>query len=402
MDSSTPKYSWSPPLWYFALVSAVSVMGITMLSPALPLIKQQFNATDDAVQLLITGYLIAISLGQLYFGRLSDQVGRRPVMMVGALLYTLGGAGGYLANSVDWVTGFRVVQGIGAAACFSMARAIINDCFKRSEAARYMSLVQTIMAVIPALSLAFGGIVVTYMGWRGTMLIMSLAGLLSLVSSLYLLRETLVDRSLVHSHTIWQAYRVVLGNRIFLGFAMTTAMQSGMFFSLTGLLPYQYSNLGFTSMEFGLGFSLTPVCYVIGNALNRYYFLNLGLERASLLGCSINLVAVIGFFAANAMGMTHILSLIIPGCLFGFSNGLIVANTSVGAVAASGRHAGTGAGIAGALQMGVGGVAGSVLVAAGGAQDFMIAAVGLVGMSSLSLASMFYVNRNKDECFRQA
>ncbi len=370
-------------------------MGITLLSPALPLIKQQFNATGNAVQLLITGYLIAISLGQLYFGRLSDRIGRRPVMMTGALFYTLGAAGGYLASEIDWATGFRVIQGIGAAACFSMARAIINDCFERSEAARYMSLVQTIMAVIPALSLALGGLVVTYMGWRGAMLIMSAFGLLSLVTSLHLLRETLVDRSVTRSHSAWQAYRGVLKNRVFLGFSVTTSMQTGMFFSLTGLLPYQYNSLGFSSMEFGIAFSLTPLCYIIGNALNRYYFLNLGLERAALLGCYLNLLAVIGFFTFDAMAMTHILSLVIPGCLFGFSNGLIVANTTVGAVAASGQHAGTGAGIAGAMQMGMGGIAGSVLVAIGGAQDFMIGAIGLVVMSLLALVSMFYVNTNQ-------
>ena len=397
MDNAIPKSSWSPPLWYFAMVSAVSVMGITLLSPALPIVKQQLGATDDSVQLILTGYLIAISLGQLYFGRLSDRIGRRPVMMIGALFYTLGAAGGYLANDVDWLTGSRVVQGIGAAACFSMARAIINDCFERSEAARYMSLVQTIMAVIPALSLALGGLVVTYMGWRGTMLIMSLGGLLTLISSLYLLQETLVDRSGAQSNSIWQAYRMVLGNRIFLGFACATSMQTGMFFCLTGLLPYQYSSLGFTSMEFGLAFSLTPMCYVIGNALNRSYFLKFGLERAALLGCSLNLISVIGFFAFDAMDMTHILSLVIPGCLFGFSNGLIVANTTVGAVAASGRNAGTGAGIAGAMQMGMGGIAGSALVAMGGAENFMIASSGLIAMSLLALISMYYVNTKHGE-----
>ena len=114
-----------------------------------------------------------------------------------------------------------------------------------------------------------------------------------------------------------------------------------------------------------------------------------------MLGCYLNLLAVIGFFTFDAMAMTHILSLVIPGCLFGFSNGLIVANTTVGAVAASGQHAGTGAGIAGAMQMGMGGIAGSVLVAIGGAQDFMIGAIGLVVMSLLALVSMFYVNTNQ-------
>ena len=395
MEPTVRKSSWTPPLWYFALVSAVSVMGITLLSPALPIIKQELSATDDSVQMLITGYLIAISLGQLYFGRLSDRVGRRPVMMVGAVLYTLGAAGGYVSNDIEWVTGNRVLQGIGAAACFAMARAIINDCFERADAARYMSLVQTIMAVVPALTLAVGGLVVVWTGWRGAMLIMSIAGLLSLVSSLFLLRETLQESTSRLTDSVWQAFSSVLKNPVFVGFTTVNAMQTGMFFCLTGLLPFQYTRLGFSSLEFGLGFSMTPVCYVIGNAMNRHYFLNMGLERAALLGCVLNLVSVLSFFLTQAIGMNHILSLVIPGCLFGFSNGLIVANATVGAVAASGRHAGTGAGISGAVQMGMGGVAGSILVAVGGAENFLIAAGGLILMSVTGVWAMNKVRRRQ-------
>ena len=89
--------------------------------------------------------------------------------------------------------------------------------------------------------------------------------------------------------------------------------------------------------------------------------------------------------------MTHALSLALPCCLFGFSNGIVVANATIGAISASGQHAGTGTGIVGSWQMATGGIAGAIIVGLGGAQYFAIASAVLIVMGIVSVLSMLFV-----------
>lgn len=93
--------------------------------------------------------------------------------------------------------------------------------------------------------------------------------------------------------------------------------------------------------------------------------------------------------------MTHALALALPCCLFGFSNGIVIANATVGAISSAGQHAGTGSGLTGAGQMAAGAIAGSIIVGLGGARNFQLAAAGLILMSLVSVASIAYVYRRR-------
>ena len=387
-----------PPMWLVALTVASSVMGITLLTPALPMIQEELGVSSSAVQALLTVYLVALAVGQLVYGTLSDRIGRRPILLFGAMLYGFGGAAASMADSIEALTFYRIIQGLGAAACLSMGKAIINDCFDRADAARNMSTVSAMLAVVPILALTLGGVLVQMAGWPGPMAVISAGGFVVFALAIMMIRETNLNRTdSINIVAVITAYRTVLRNRIYILFALTSGMQVGMFFALNGFMPYQYQRLGFSPIEFGLWFSLTPVSYLLGNAMNNVYFVSRGIERASMIGCVLTLVSVIALYTTQAIGMTHALSLALPGILFGFANGIVVANTTIGAISAAGRHAGTGTGLAGAWQMATGGIAGAIIVGLGGAQNFQLAASGLILMSVISVGSIICVYRWRDK-----
>ena len=165
---------------------------------------------------------------------------------------------------------------------------------------------------------------------------------------------------------------------------------------MLGFLPYQYARLGVSPAEFGIWFALTPVSFIIGNIVNRYYFIERGIERAAMLGCMLTLVSVLAMYATQFAGMAYPLAIALPCCLFGFSNGIVISNTVVGAIHASGDHAGTGSGLLGAWQMAFGGFIGVVIIGLGGAEDFLLAVLFLIFMSVISVASIFYIYRHRD------
>ena len=386
----------APPIWYLAMCTASAVLGLTILTPILPLITHDLGVSTVAVQQLLTVYLIAISVGQLVSGPLSDRFGRKPLMLAGTVLYSLGGLATALSDSIDWLIVWRTLQGLGAAACMAMGRAILNDVFERAEAARQMSTISMVLAIAPALSIAFGGFLADSAGWQGTMVLLSIIGVIMFVATCYLMAETNLKRlSRFDWLTILTTHWHVLGNRLFLCWTMTSGMQIGVFFVLNGILAYQYQRNGYSLAEFGLWFSLTPLSYFFGNSLNRNWFVARGIERAALIGCALSLIAMLALLITQALGMKHALALALPCCLFGFSNGIVVANSTIGAITSVGRHVGTASGIVGAWQMATGGIAGAIIVALGGAETFAVAAIALIAMCVVSLLCMMIVHRHK-------
>lgn len=386
----------APPIWFLALCTASAVVGLTLLSPTLPLIKAELDVSSEAVQQLLTVYMVALACGQLIYGPVSDRIGRRPILLLGALLFSIAGIAAMFTQSINQLIVFRAVQGFGAAACMAMGRAIVNDVYPREEAARQMSTISMVLAIAPALSLVFGGIVAQSAGWKGAMALLALSGVVVFSSGFFLVTETNLQRiARINVRSVSAAYSSVLSNKLFLGWAMAGGMQVGIFFSLNGFLAYQYQRHGYSMAEFGMWFSLTPIFYLIGNSANRHWFVKRGIERAALIGCTLSFIAVLSMFITQSIGLTHALSLAIPCSLFGFANGIIIANSTIGAMSAVGKHAGTGSGIVGAWQMATGGIAGAIIIALGGAQVFSIAAGTLIVMSVIAVLSMVYVYRRR-------
>lgn len=385
-----------PPIWFLAFCTAVGIVGLTVLTPILPLIKSDLQVSSGAAQQLFSGYLIALAAGQLVWGSLSDRYGRRPVLLIGALLFTLSGLAVMIFEDIYMLAVCRFIQGFGAAACMAMARAIVNDAFERTEAARTMSTISMVLSVAPALSLAGAGWLAELAGWKSTMAVLVVCGTLLLLSGFRIIRETnLQPQDRIDVGTLLTTYKTLLQNPLFNFWTLASGMQVGIFFCLNSFLAYQYQRNGYSLSEFGLWFSLTPLFYLLGNSFNRSWFVHRGMELAALTGCLLSLLSALTMLATQAYGLTHALSLAIPCSLFGFANGIIIANTTVGAISAAGHHRGSGTGIVGAWQMAAGGIASAIIVAIGGAQTFSTAVLVVIAMACVSVASMVYVYKHR-------
>ena len=251
---------------FIALTIASPVMGLVLIVPAIPEIVSRFSITGNMGQSLITLYLIALGLGQLVYGIASDRFGRRPILIIGSLTFAVGSALILLANSIEFLLFCRVIQGLGAAACLSMGRAMINDNFVRAEAAKHMSTAQTIQSTVPIIAVLLGGILVEFLGWKSGMAVSAIAGIVILFITLYRIAESHKNRLLkINLSEINKAYGTIFTNPIFLSFAITCGMQSGMFYVLAGILPYHYEALGQSPLAFGFWFSIMPIGFFIGN-----------------------------------------------------------------------------------------------------------------------------------------
>ena len=380
-----------------ALANASVVVGMGLITPSITIIKADFNLTSDMVQLTLTVFIIAAGIGQLVFGFLSDRYGRRPILLTGSFLFVASSITSVFSPNILFLLIMRVVQGLGAAACMSMARVIINDSFNKTEAAEKLSLITAIMVIFPLISLILGGFIAQTIGWVGTMYVFFIFGLIILTGSVYNISETKITKiNNLNFSKITNSFLDVLKNTKFLNFTFIGSIQTGVFFSSFGFMPYEFARLGISPLEFGFWLSFTGIGYFLGNILNRNYASKYGIEALIIFGSFFSFLSYFSMLILNLNAFTHPLYISIPLIVFGLGNGFTVANCIIGGVSTTGNNSGTATGIAGALQMSSGGLIGSIIISYGGDKNFVICLLIVIFLCLIALILSLFNFKNKD------
>ena len=88
------------PTWLLVLIVSTSIFATTIITPSLPGITAVFSVTAQQTQMVVTGFLAATALGQLFFGPCSDRFGRRIPLLAGLGLYLAGSVLAFAAPSL--------------------------------------------------------------------------------------------------------------------------------------------------------------------------------------------------------------------------------------------------------------------------------------------------------------
>jgi len=143
------------------------------------------DATVSEGQLTLSIFTIGVALGQLFFGPLSDNFGRLPVVRAGCLAFISFSLMNSLAWSIESMWIGRIFQGAAAASGAVIARAMIRDTFEGERASQIMALTSASMACVPLFAPTVGALITVELGWRFTFIaqaIFAAAVLLGLAS----------------------------------------------------------------------------------------------------------------------------------------------------------------------------------------------------------------------------
>ena len=386
--------SKNPSVIALSTASAVSVTGLAFISPVILLLKNSYQVSSNEVQLTITIYLMAICVSQIFWGPLSDVIGRRKVLIFGAALFSLGGILAALNVAFEIFILLRFLQGIGAAACLSMPRVMLTESYGPEEASGKMSTLLAFMAVFPILSAAFGGLIGEIYGWQMNFLTLFTFGFIVFSINYIYSPETIRNKSNhLNVRTTFLDFRCLFRQSNFLYFSGVSSIQAAFFFSMAGFMPYQFERLGASPTEYGFWFSLTSIGYIIGNILSNRYSIRLGLAQFALLGCCWCLLSITLMFLSEVPLMSMPLTLAFACFMFGLGNGLILANVLVLALSSVERkRIGSASGLLGAMQMLSGAILGSLIVLLGGDQRFWLALTIMLALSIISILFCYRAN----------
>lgn len=343
------------------LLSAIGPFAIDMYLPALPAIATDLQASTAATQMTLMAFFVALGVCQIVYGPVSDMVGRKPPLYFGIVVFAIGSIGCGLAPSISWLTFFRFVQGLGAAAVMVIPRAVIRDLHTGVDATRLMSLVMLVFSVSPILAPLVGSGLIVPFGWRSVFVAVTIAALLSFLLVAFVLPETRPpeERVEVSVRTVLDGFGELFRDWRFLGLTFIGGFGMASFFAFLASSSFIYmGHFGLTPTQYGLAFSVNAIGFIGASQFSGYLSGRFGIARVVSVAVSCYAALSVALFAVVAGGVDNLTVLIVMLFAAFAWLGLVIPSTMVLSLEDHGPIAGMASALGGTLQM----VTGAVMI----------------------------------------
>ncbi|MCU0504832.1 MAG: MFS transporter [Chloroflexi bacterium] len=137
----------------------------TIVGTALPTIVTDLEG-NDLYTWVVTIYLLTSTISVPFYGKLSDLYGRKPLLIIGIVIFLVGSALSGLSQTMEQLILFRGIQGLGAGALFPISLAVIGDLFSPQERGKYQGLFGAVFGVSALVGPALGGFITDTWSWH--------------------------------------------------------------------------------------------------------------------------------------------------------------------------------------------------------------------------------------------
>jgi MFS transporter, DHA1 family, multidrug resistance protein len=372
-----------------ALLVAFGPVATDMYVPSMPDIGRLLGASAAEVQLTLSSYLVGFAIGQIIYGPISDQYGRKPVLLTALVLFCAGSLACAAAPTIETLIAARTLQALGGSGAIVLARAIVRDLYAGDRAGSELSRMGAIMSIAPVGAPLIGGIVQTALGWRANFMIVVGVGFVATVIAWRSLPETLHRRRAepISIVNMLRDYRTLVKNRALLAhLGIVSASYAGLFAWISGS-PFVLQDLyGLSALGFAVAFAIACIGALIGAAIAAPLVMRIGLDRTIGLGTLALSVGGLAMVAVIALGSSSVPALVLSMALYHAGLGLAMPQAIAGALTPFPDRAGAASSLVGFVQQTSAALLGAVVGHALGQTAWpLVAAIAAMGCVSLAL-----------------
>jgi DHA1 family bicyclomycin/chloramphenicol resistance-like MFS transporter len=284
-------------------MTAMTPLATDINLPALPAMAHDLRASEATAQLTLSLFLFGFALGQVFYGPLSDRIGRRPAALMGFALFAAGSVACVLAPTMETLLVARVAQALGGAGPVVVARAMARDFYDGPEAGRELSRMAAIMGFTPMVAPMIGAGLLSVAGWRANF---AFVALVAVVFGVYLTRrlpESLARRRVepLSFSSFFGGYGELARSPGFRVYMALNALSFAGLFAFISVGSFILQGVyGFSEAGFALVFGAGSLCYVCGSffaarVMRRYGLsasIGVGVTMLAAGGCVMLLVAL--------------------------------------------------------------------------------------------------------------
>ncbi len=351
-----------PLFFLLAALSAFAPLAIDLYLPSLAAIGAELQAPSGRVQQTVTVFLAGFALGMLFYGPLSDRYGRRRVIFAGTTVFVAASVACMLAQNIEQLLAFRLIQAFGGGAAAVISRAVVRDLFGETDSARVMAMIAMVTSLAPMVAPLLGAYILELGSWRYEFLTLALFGLACTVATYVLLPETLSKgRSQTSITQAFQGYATVLKQDnarmlIWAGGGHFAAM----FAYITGT-PFVYIEFfGLSEKTYALLFGSNILTLIAFGYVSTRLVKRTGTTLLIQVGSALGLLGALFVLASawNGGNLGWNLGLMVSGFwLCVGSLGLVAPNTTAQLLGKNPNNAGAASALYGCAQFGLGGLA---------------------------------------------
>ena len=323
-----------------------------LIVPAMPMLGDIFQRPPGTVQLIIVAFAVTFAVGQLFFGPLSDRRGRRPALMIGALLVIAGSVTSATADNLWVVVLGRAVQGLGTAAGYVVARAMVRDIYGANGAPKAMAILFALMAASFLAAPLVGGALIELASWQAGFLFAAIVGSLWLASAIFVMPETLTKAPAAEHPAAYLVYLGLFRHKGFLAFMLCHAVAYAELYGFVAGAPYFFiESLGLTPASYGMIAAIAMSGFLTGSMTARLAIPRWGMHRVILISLTIMLGAPAVLVVLGLIVWLPLTVIVVMQFFVWFGGGFLAPNTAAGVMMSHPKAAGAAAAVLGFVQM---------------------------------------------------
>jgi MFS transporter, DHA1 family, multidrug resistance protein len=337
-----------------ALLTMVGPFTIDTYLPSFPDIEATFDVNRTLMLQSISFYLVASAVSTLFWGPLSDRIGRRQVILGSSTLFVVASMGCAWSESYSSFLFFRVVQGMAASGGMVAGRAMIRDAHDSHSAHRAMAYVMMLFAMAPAIAPIIGGWLHDTWGWRSVFLFLTLYGAVMIPMTLKLLPETLdpADRRSFHPAHVMRLYISTVLHPRFRALVLALGVSfAGLFTYIAGSPTVIYDFLGLDSSHFAVQFVPMTLGIVAGSFISGRLAQRWQTPHIVWLGFFLMGTACILNLAQSAWLTPTVFTVIAPLVVYALGMALAIPGVTILALDCFPENRGTASAVQGFVQV---------------------------------------------------
>jgi DHA1 family bicyclomycin/chloramphenicol resistance-like MFS transporter len=344
-------------------MTAMVPLATDIYLPAMPAMAIDLASSVAKTQLTLSVFMIGFALGQMFYGPISDRVGRRPAILFGFALFAAGSIACTFAPNMDALLVARVVQAVGGAGPVVLARAVARDLYDGPDVGRELSRMAAIMGLTPAVAPIIGAGLLAVAGWRSNFAFVAAVAVVFGAYAFWALPETIRARRAepLTLSSIFGGYGELFAAPVFrISMAINALAFAGLFafisvgsFILQGV--YGLSEKGFAAV-FGAG----CLFFVAGSTISAHLMKRYGVVRSIAIGTSLLALGGVGMLI-GALASPSPWALAGPMMLYWIGIGFTLPASMAAALTPFGHRAGAASSALGVAQTTFGAGVGAAL-----------------------------------------
>jgi DHA1 family bicyclomycin/chloramphenicol resistance-like MFS transporter len=384
-----------------ALMTSLVALSIDAVLPAMSQIAADLEITDPRQShLIVSLFFIGMAFGQLYYGPLSDDKGRRYAILSGLIVFAIGSIVCMNAESLEVMLVGRVIQAFGVSGPRIATLAVIRDKYEGEAMARVMSFIMMVFILVPMLAPIFGQTILFWFSWQHIFSSFLLFGLLTGLWFFIRQPETLPkEKRLPFS---WSQLRIsskfILTHKLVMFYTLSAGIIFGAFLAYISSSQTIFQQIYDTGELFPMYFAMLAFSIGLASFINGTLVMRLGMRKLctwAMLGWILfsTLLTVLCLVNDGVPPLWQFVSTLF--CAF-FCIGILFGNINAMAMQPLGGMAGLGAAIIGSLSSIVS-VLTAVLVGSFIESSITPIALGFLGFGCLSFTFYWYANKSRSE-----